>query len=328
MRKGLLALILMATCASATPAQGWAEKMFKDGKLTHDFGTVAHGAQLSHDFTITNIYAVRMEIIGAVPSCGCVTATPVKRVLEPRETTTINVQMDGRKFIGFKTVTIRVSVGPEFVSVAELRVNATSRTDIVFNPGQVAFGTVARGQTPSATVDVEYAGKLAWQISEATAPKEAPFTAEVKENYRRPGQVGYQVKVTLKPDAAPGPFKEFVYLKTNDPNSALVPMLVDGNVQSPLSVSPAGLSLGMVKTGEALTRRVVVRGNKPFRVVGIEGSAEVTLGTELSTTANTVQTVTFQFLPTESGTFKHEIKIKTDLEETPAIVVFEGIAER
>ena len=324
MRTGLLALTLWTTCASAAPAQGWAEKMFKDGNLVHDFGTVPHGAQLFHRFTVTNIYAVRMEITQIVPGCGCVTATVAKRVLEPRESTTLDIQMDARKFTGPKKVDIRVTVGPDFVSTAELHVTANSRGDIVFNPGQVTFGTVALGQTPSATVDVEYAGKMAWTVSEATTPKEAPFTAEVKEIYRRPNQVGYQVKVTLKSDAVPGPFKEFVYLKTNDPTAPLVPVLVDGSVQSPLTVAPAALSLGAVKMGEALTRRVVVRGNKPFRVLGIDGPPEVTLGSEPSATANTVQTVTFQVNPDKAGAFKHEVKVKTDLQEAPVIVVIEG----
>jgi hypothetical protein len=332
MKNGLIALILMAAFSSAALAQPpaaesrWAEKMFKDGILVHDFGTVPHGASLYHRFTITNIYAVQMEITGCVPSCGCVTATPTKRVLLPREVSYVDVQMDGRKFTGPKTVTIKVTVGPDFISTAELRVTATSRPDIVFNPGQVKFDTVARGQTPTANVDVEYAGTLEWKVNETTTSKEAPFEASVKEIYRKPGQVGYKVKVTLKPDAAPGPFKEFVYLKTNDPNAAMVPMLVEGNVQSPLTVSPASLALGTVKTGEALTRRVVVRGNKPFRVTSIEGAAEVTLGTEPNTTPNLVQTVTFQVLPTKSGPFKHEIKVKTDLEDTPVVVVIEGVA--
>jgi hypothetical protein len=326
MRKGILALILTATCAGAAPGQGWAEKMFKDGNLVHDFNTVPHGAQLFYRFNITNIYAVRMEITQIAVGCHCVTATPSKRVLEPRETATIDVQMDARNFTGPKSVIIKVTVGPDFVSTAELRVTANSRPDIVFNPGQVTFNTVSRGQTPTAVVDVEYAGKMDWRVSEATAPKEAPFEAAVKESYRQPGKVGYQVKVTLKPDAAPGPFKDFVYLKTNDPNAPLVPVLVDGSVQSLLTVAPAVLNLGSVKTSEPLTRRVQVKGNKPFRVVGIEGPAEVTLGGEPGSAPNTTQTVTFQLLPSHAGPFRHQVKIKTDLEDTPVIAIIEGTA--
>ncbi len=76
----LMAVVLLAPLASG---QGWAEKMFKDG-LTHDFGVVPRGAQLFHRFTFTNIYAVRMEIIGLKPECSCVNVTAGKRVLEPR----------------------------------------------------------------------------------------------------------------------------------------------------------------------------------------------------------------------------------------------------
>jgi hypothetical protein len=300
--------------------------MFKDGNLVHDFGTVPHGAQLFYRFNVTNIYAVRMEITQIVPGCHCVTATPSKRVLEPRETATIDISMDARNFTGPKSVIVKVTVGPDFVSTAELRLTANSRPDIVFNPGQVTFDTVPRGQTPTAVVDVEYAGKMDWQVGEVTTSKEAPFEAAVKQSYRNPGKVGYQVKVTLKPDAAPGPFKDFVYLKTNDPNAPLVPVLVVGSVQSPLTVSPEVLSLGTVKTAEALTRRVVLRGNKPFRVVGIEGPAEVTLGGEPSAAANTMQTVTFQLLPSHAGPFRHQVKIKTDLQDTPVIEVIEGTA--
>src|SRR6516165_4881428 len=125
MRIALLTLFVLLLGATAAPADGWAEKMFEDGKKTsHDFGTVPRGAQLFHRFTITNIYAVRMEITKVNSGCGCVTATPAKRVLEPREATTLDVSMDARRFTGAKSVTISVSVGPEYVSTAEVKVSA------------------------------------------------------------------------------------------------------------------------------------------------------------------------------------------------------------
>src|SRR3984957_8716008 len=198
MRNAILALAVIALGAAGAPAQGWAEKMFKDG-LTHEFGSVARGAQLLHRCPITNIYAVRMEITGIVPGCGCVTATASKRVLEPRETAYIDINMDARKFTGPKTVAIRVSVGPDFTSSADIKVSANSRADIVFNPGEVNLGTVAPGSAATQNVDVEYAGALNWTVSEAVVAKDLPLEAVLKELYRRPGQVGYRLTVTLKP---------------------------------------------------------------------------------------------------------------------------------
>jgi hypothetical protein len=297
--------------------------MFKDG-LSHDFGNVPRGAQLFHRFTITNLYAVRMEITGVRSGCGCVTATAAKRVLEPRESTTLDVSMDSRRFTGAKTVAVSVSVGPEFISSAELKVSANSRADIVCNPGEVAFGSVPRGQAASQTIDVEYAGALAWQISEVLA-KDMPLDVSIKELYRRPGQVGYQLKVTLKPEAAAGALKQIVYLKTNDPATPVVPVLVEANVISPLTVSPPVLSLGQVKANEALTRRVVVRGNKAFRILGIDGIGEgITLSAEPSLSSAVVQTVTFKCQLAKPGEFKRDLKIKTDLQEAPVPVTIEA----
>src|SRR3954447_5095811 len=165
MRQAVLALLALAAAAPTTCAQGWANKLFKN-QTTHDFGTVPHGAQLLHRFPITNIYAVPLEISQVRVSCSCVTAAPSKRVLQPRESGTIDVTMDARRFKGAKTVTVYVSDRPTFVSTAELKVSAVSRADVVFNPGQVNFGSVAQGQTPAQPVDVEYAGTFDWHLTE------------------------------------------------------------------------------------------------------------------------------------------------------------------
>ena len=325
MRNSILALAALLAAATAAPAQGWAEKMFK-GHTAHDFGSVPRGAQLSHQFTITNIYAVRMEITGVKSGCGCVTATPAKRVLEPRESTTIDVRMDARRFAGPKTVGVRVSVGPEYISSCELRVSANSRADVVFNPGEVTFGTVTRGQTPSQTIDVEYAGVLKWEVTEVLA-KDTPYTVSVREMYRRPGQVGYQLKVTLKPDAPLGALKHELFLKTNDPASPLVPVLVEATVGSELTVSPSTLNLGAFKPDSPLTRRVIVKGSKPFRVLSVEGTGDgIELGAAPSAEASAVQTVTFKCQPTRPGEFRRVLKIKTTLQDDPVPLTIEGTA--
>jgi hypothetical protein len=326
MRQALVALIVAAFSVSSAPAQQpWAEKMFKEG-LNHDFGSVPRGAQLSYRFVITNIYAVRMEITSVKSGCGCVTAKAAKVSLEPRESTTIDVTMDARRFTGLKTVGITITVGPDYISSAQLRVSANSRADIVFNPGQVTFGTVTRGQPASQVIDVEYAGVLEWQVTKASA-NDLPVEVSLGELYRRPGQVGYRVRVTLKPDAPIGTLKGDLFLNTNDPASPILPVLVEGVVQSNLTVSPAALSLGAVKIGETVTRRVVVRGNKPFRVLGVEGLGEgMQLDPRLSDTSAPVQVVSFKCVFNKTGEFRHIVKIKTDLQDAPVTVTIDGSA--
>lgn len=124
-RHAFIALLLGLVTTNTVSAQAWADKMFKDG-LVHDFGVVPKGAQLFHRFTITNIYAVKMEIVNIRSGCGCTSATSSVKVLEPRESATIDVTMDARRFSGPKTVIVYVTVGPEYVSTAEIRVTGNS----------------------------------------------------------------------------------------------------------------------------------------------------------------------------------------------------------
>jgi hypothetical protein len=244
MKQGLLALGVTIACVGTASAQvpelwqdnaeEWAEKLFGSRvNLIHDFGEVPRGALLSHEFVMTNIYKVPIEITNIRVPMGAWTATTNKWELKRCQDARIRVTVDARRFVGHKTAAVYVTVGPNRLSTARLTVTATVREDIVCNPGEAAFGTVFRGQTPGATLAVEYTGPLAWQVSEAVVPKEAPFEATVKEVDRSPGKVRYEVKITIKQDATPGAFHERVLLKTNDPSAALLPVFVNGQIQVP-----------------------------------------------------------------------------------------------
>jgi hypothetical protein len=196
----------------------WADRLFgPPANRTHDFGRIPRGAQPQHRFVLTNIYAVPIEISSVRVSMAPVRCTASKWKLEPGETALIDVVLDGRRFVGKKTVSIYVLIGDPGVSETRLTVTAETGADTVCNPGQVDFGTVPTGMTATETVDIEYVGKLAWQVTEVVVPKGAPFRATVRELYRRPGQVGYQVEVSLKKGAASGPLREILLIKTSDP---------------------------------------------------------------------------------------------------------------
>jgi hypothetical protein len=327
MRNAVLALVVLVLAAAAAPAQSWADKMFKDG-TSHDFGSVPRGAQLYHRFTLTNIYAVPLQLSDVRTSCGCATATASTKTVGPRETAFIDVTMDGKRFTGPKSIRINVLVThPEYNSTAELKVMANSRADIVFNPGQVSFGAVARGDTPTQSIDVEYAGTLDWHVSGVNA-NGAPFDVALEEMYRRPGQVGYRVRFTLQTKAPAGSLKQEVFLQTDDPASKLVPVLVEATVQAPLTVSPANLRLADLPVGQEITQKVMVRGSKPFRIVSVEGTGNgITVAGALPTPQPQVQhTLMFKCQPTKPGDFQQQLQIKTDLQDAPVTVMIEGRA--
>jgi hypothetical protein len=283
--------------------------------------------QLFHRFPITNIYAVPLQIIHLRTSCGCGTASPSTRLLQPREVGTSDVTMDGCRFTGPKSIHVRVTVGPDYTSTADLHVAANSRADVVFNPGQVTFGVVPQGGTPTQAIEVEYAGALDWRVTGALT-NGAPYDVTLAEMYRRPGQVGYRARFTLQAKAPTGALKHEAFLQTNDSASQLVPVLVEATVQAALTASPDTLTVPDLPVGQELTRKVMVRGARPFRILSVDGGGDgVSVASPLPSPQPQVQhALLLRCQPDKAGDFRRELKVKTDLQDLPLPVTVEGKA--
>ena len=160
----MMLVVGVAAPASAQELQGWAHQFLSDnGKpaADHDFGTVAKGAMLQHRIQVTNKYAMPFTIQLGV-SCDCVKVVSQKAVLQPKETTSLDIDMDTRRFNGKKDVVIYFTVtNQQFnkFSTALVKVSANCRTDVAMNPGVVNFAIVPRGESRTSQVTVEYAGE-------------------------------------------------------------------------------------------------------------------------------------------------------------------------
>src|SRR5262249_19270293 len=116
-----------------------------------------------------------------------------------------------------------------------------------------------------------------------------------------------------------------IFLKTNDPATPLVPVLIEGNVQTALSATPSELKVSGARVGEDLKRQVVVRATRTFVVRAVEGlGKEVSLRTELSAEKALVHVLSFKIKPSIAGEFHRELDIKTDLPEKPIRVTISG----
>lgn len=273
-----LPLAVLGLCLSgpALAADDWPKLLFKE--TGHDFGAVARGAVAEHRFVVENPFLEDVHIKSVHSSCGCTKPTVTKPLLKTYETGEIVATLDTRRFLGQKDATIEVEFDRPFPAKFRLSLTSYIRGDVVFEPGEVQFGSVAQGQSVRKRVTVSYAGRPTWTVTKAIFDS-AALDLQIAETERavdpntKVGKVTYDLWVTLKKDAPAGYFKDLVVLQTDDPNqqTARIPLTVEGLVVSSLAVNPAVLMLPAVETGRTISRNLVVRGKTPFRILEVEG---------------------------------------------------------
>ncbi len=130
-------------------------------------------------------------------------------------------------------------------------------------------------------------------------------------------RVTYPLRVRLDAHAPVGPVREQLVLVTNDPRSRGIPVLVEGRVLSGVTVSPEQLFLGVVAPGTKVTRHVVVRGKRPFRVTSVtcDGS-HLEVGPAPGEAAKPLHVIPVTFVAREEeGRVVERLRIRTDLDE-------------
>lgn len=268
-RTFVIGLVFGCLSLSTASAQEWAEKMFN--KREHDFGTVARGADTVYKFEVTNLYKQPMTISGVRSSCGCTSPTVENSTIKTYEKAYIVAKFNTRTFVGMHGATLTVTFAPPYSAEVQVRVHGNIRSDVVFSPGSIAFGNVDEGVLQEQTVVVNYAGRENWRIVDVTNDNDY-FEVELNEISRGMGKVSYGLLVRLKDNMPVGYLKDQLTVVTNDQRaeSQRIPLFVEGRILPEISVTPESLVLGDVVPGEPITRKIVVRGKKPFRILDVD----------------------------------------------------------
>jgi Protein of unknown function (DUF1573) len=318
-------MIAISTClllASSASAQEWALKTFN--ATSHDFGTVAKGSKAEFRFKIKNLYEEDLHILGVQSSCGCTTSRVSQRDLKTFETAEIIADFNTRDFHGHKTATLTVDM--ECVSRAQVQLHITGfiRSDVVTQPGAIDFGIVDQGTGAVQRLQVAYAGRDDWRILDAKTA-DPWYEVEMKEIARGNGRVAYDLLVRLTKDAPAGYVKDQLILVTNDAQAREFPVDMQGRVMAEITISPAKLFVGVVRPGQKVTKNLVVRGRKPFRIVEVE-CADKCFHIEPSKESKSVHLIPVVFTAgDEAGRVTEKISLHTDLGDV--VQAFTAFAE-
>ena len=301
------------------PAQDWATKMFPI--TSHEFGSVARGAKAEYQFVLENIYLEDVHIAAVRSSCGCTTPSITKPTLKTYEKGAILAHFNTDKFLGSKGATITVTFDKPFYAEAQLQVSGYIRSDVVLSPGEVDFGSVDQGTAVERTVAISYAGRDDWEITDVQSPN-PNVSAKVVETSRGGGQVSYNLVVKMDNKAPPGEISEHLLLVTNDRYSTQIPVDVEGVIKSGIVVSPSSLFLGVVQPGQKVTKQLVVKGNKPFRIVGVDcDDKRFKFDTSSDSSPKALHLIPVTYVAgSEPGKVSETIRIETDLRDTSPVL--------
>jgi hypothetical protein len=297
-------------------AEPWVTKMFSDTK--HDFGTVARGADTVYKFQAKNIYKQDIELMSVRSSCGCTTPTIDKKVLKTGDIGYVTATFNTRTFTGVHGATLTVEVrwndgGNWRHAEGQLRVDGNIRGDVVFTPGAVKFESVDQGSKAEEKVDVTYAGRSDWKVTDVRGASDA-LEVELTQTQRYTGRVSYQLLVRLKDSAPAGYFNEQLVLVTNDSENPRIPIYVTGRVTPQISVAPESLTLGSLKKGQDVSKKFLVRGKTPFKITSIQCDDEQSFTFKTDDQSSERHIVEVKFIANKNpGDIKEPIRIATDL---------------
>jgi hypothetical protein len=307
-RVGLTAAIGLLLAMPAA-AGAWAEQFFAE--RAHDFGSVVRGPTITHSYRITNTSATPLHIAGVRVSCGCTTATANSAEIAPGQSTEIVAQMDTRRFIGPKTVTIYVQFDRPQWDEVRLTISANGRDDLAIVPDSLAFGSVAHGSAPSRTSTVTFLGSSVHLVS---VQADSNYVQLAAKGIRNTGsELVYEVVATLRPDTPVGRWYTDIWLNTDNPSAPRLRLPLSVDIAPALRLSSPVLSFGAVKPGDSAEKRVMVQSAHPFRIIRIEGTDESVSVVSGAAEPKPVQLLVVGIKATQHGEMSRRLKIVTDL---------------
>jgi hypothetical protein len=266
-------LIVMLTIAIGVicpplAAQEWVRKMFKE--VSHDFGNVAKNSKAEYRFEIENPFNEDITIAKAETSCHCTEVTLTKTTLKSREKGEIIAKFNTEAFEGFRQATVTVRFAPPFVGEAQLQVKGNIRPDVVFQPGSIDFGEVNRSALPEQQLQVSHRGNLNWKIADVRSTYGHIGVSLSNPVRGTDNSVNYTMTVRLT-DSVPTGFQqgELIVITEEFGRRSEIPVTFSGKVVSDLQVSPEVLTINAIKAGDEVTRKVVVTGTQPFRILDV-----------------------------------------------------------
>ncbi len=240
----------------------------KDGKtnsariqfneMTHDFGKVKANDPLRVDFVFTNTGTSVLEISDVRPACGCTTASPWDRQVQPGKTGKIPIQFNPGNFNGTVSKNITVTCNDAVQSVHNLQITATIWRPLDIQPAYLYFMGVEGEITNDAKI-----AKIVSNLEEPIKledPQSPNPRFKCELNTVKPGKE-FELRVTYQSAVTNGTPQGTITIKTSSTNMPVLSVTAYAMPQPAVAVMPQAIRLPPGQLTTEYRQLVTVRNN-------------------------------------------------------------------
>ena len=236
---------------------------------TFDFGTVAEGHKVIHDFEVKNTGGTDLIIQQVVPACGCTAALAKESTVPAGGSTVIHVEFDSSGFSGMKSKAARVNSNDPISPSLFVTLKGTIEPDVNFEPARVQLGEFVNATDvalPDVRVVVKTLGNS--KIVSVAAGSSNLVVSAVTQNSNE-----YVFNVRPVAGALLGDIRDRVIVtinKSGENREVSLPVL--GKAVGPVSLKPSSVAMGIIEGSAIIERRVQLenRRKKPILITSID----------------------------------------------------------
>lgn len=251
-RGAVVAGIGLVVCAAQALAD--ARPVFSMPEMSYDFGTVAQGVVVSHEFSIKNSGTADLLIHRIAPSCGCTATSIPANVIKPGATEKVKVSFDTSGFFGRKTKTVLVVTNDLDSPEKVFTLSGTITAGYTVEPTKIEFGDIS-SSTPKAARTKEISIKIA-DGGDLKVTKVASLSSFLKISPVETRGESAVVKVELAQNAPKGEFRDRVIFDLDGGRQSSINIPVTASVKGDIRLSPTTVSFGVIDGPKVVERRV------------------------------------------------------------------------
>jgi hypothetical protein len=322
----IICIVLLAVALAS--ARSAAQSPARVAAAAYDFGRVAKGASVEHEFELLNEGDTPLRVVRARMTPPLV-AIAMPSVIAPGEHGTLRIRLDTSSVQGLFEGVIVLSVSDARESTVSLQFQGFVVPPVEWIPGPALYLSAVRGERKEQSIEAVNHQSTPLRIVDLVhSSKQFTTKLETIEDGMR-----YRLTIISRPDAVPGRQSDSITVKTSGEGASNVAVLANTFVHERVYTFPETVDLGALPLAQlrahpellkALTQRLMVYGpaTGKFTASAHAENPMLEIGSQRGPAGDRWQiTVALKAEQLRAGPIASEIVIDTNDAEFPKLIV-------